>query len=144
VNIWQSYKQERGCIVHFARMANIALKDKDSARDNHHGVSLAGVSCRRRWPAPTTLALTTLLGSWRQLSGNFLITTNIYDDQTLCPILISRILIQTETQSPNIKMTKIAVENANLCGKNMQYSHFAEICRKNAATCEICGNRVFA
>ena len=33
----------------------------------------------------------------------------------------------------NIKITKIAVENANLCGKNMQYSHFAEICEK-------CGN----
>jgi len=27
-----------------------------------YGVSLAGVSCRRRWPPPTTLALTTLLG----------------------------------------------------------------------------------
>ena len=26
------------------------------------GVSLAGVSCRRHWPPPTTLALTTLLG----------------------------------------------------------------------------------
>jgi len=26
------------------------------------GVSLAGVSCRRRWPPPTTPALTTLLG----------------------------------------------------------------------------------
>jgi len=52
--------------------------------------------------------------------------------------------IDSNGNTKNIKITKIAVENANLCGKNMQYSHFAEICRKNAATCEICGNRVFA
>ena len=35
VNIWQSYKQERGCLVHFARRANTLLKDEESARDNH-------------------------------------------------------------------------------------------------------------
>jgi len=35
VNIWQSYKQERGCLVHFARLANTLLKDEESARDNH-------------------------------------------------------------------------------------------------------------
>jgi len=35
VNIWQSYKQERDCLMHFARMANTLLKDKESARDNH-------------------------------------------------------------------------------------------------------------
>jgi len=35
VNIWQSYKQERGCLMHFARLANILLKDEESARDNH-------------------------------------------------------------------------------------------------------------
>ena len=27
VNIWQSYKQERGCLMHFARLANTLLKD---------------------------------------------------------------------------------------------------------------------
>jgi len=27
VNIWQSYKQERGCFMHFARLANTLLKD---------------------------------------------------------------------------------------------------------------------
>jgi len=27
-----------------------------------YGVSLAGENCRRRWPVPTTLALTMLLG----------------------------------------------------------------------------------
>jgi len=37
MNIWKSYKQERGCLMHFARLANIllVLKDEESARDNH-------------------------------------------------------------------------------------------------------------
>jgi len=35
VNIWQSYKQERGCLVHFVHLANTLLKDEGSARDNH-------------------------------------------------------------------------------------------------------------
>ena len=35
VNIWQSYKQQRGCLMHFARLANTLLKDEESARDNH-------------------------------------------------------------------------------------------------------------
>ena len=35
VNIWQSYKQERGCLMHFARLANTLLQDEESARDNH-------------------------------------------------------------------------------------------------------------
>ena len=35
VNIWQSYKQERGCLMHFARLANTLLKDEESARDDH-------------------------------------------------------------------------------------------------------------
>jgi len=33
MNIWQSYKQERGCLVHFARLANALLKDEESARE---------------------------------------------------------------------------------------------------------------
>ena len=35
MNIWQSYKQERGCLVHFAHLANTLLNDEESARDNH-------------------------------------------------------------------------------------------------------------
>ena len=35
VNIWQSYKQEHGCLMHFARLASRLLKDEESARDNH-------------------------------------------------------------------------------------------------------------
>jgi len=35
VNIWRSYKQERNCLVQFARLANTLLKDGESARDNH-------------------------------------------------------------------------------------------------------------
>jgi len=64
-------------------------------------------------------ALTTLLGP------NFLITTNVYVNQTLRTILINSILIQIET-----KNIKIAVETTNLCGKNMRCAHFAEICEK--------------
>ena len=41
----------------------------------------------------------------------------------------------------NTKNVKIAVKNANLCGKNMWYVHFAA---KNATICEICGSRIFA
>jgi len=35
MHILQSYKQERGCLMHFARLANTLLKDEESARDNH-------------------------------------------------------------------------------------------------------------
>jgi len=35
VNIWQSYKQERDCFMHFARLANTLLKDEESSPDNH-------------------------------------------------------------------------------------------------------------
>jgi len=35
VNIWQSYKQERGCLVHLKRLTNTLLKDEESAQDNH-------------------------------------------------------------------------------------------------------------
>jgi len=35
MNIWQSYKQERRCLVHFVRLATTLLKDEESARDNH-------------------------------------------------------------------------------------------------------------
>jgi len=34
VNIWQSYKQERGCLMHL-RLANTLVKDEESTRDNH-------------------------------------------------------------------------------------------------------------
>jgi len=32
VNIKQSYKQERGCLMQFARLANTLLKGEESAR----------------------------------------------------------------------------------------------------------------
>jgi len=35
MNIWQNYKQELGCLMHFARLVNTLLKDEESARDNH-------------------------------------------------------------------------------------------------------------
>jgi len=35
MKIWQSCKQERGCLMHFARLANTLLKDEESTRDNN-------------------------------------------------------------------------------------------------------------
>jgi len=35
VNIWQSYEQERDCLVHFGNLANTLLQHEESARDNH-------------------------------------------------------------------------------------------------------------
>jgi len=35
VNIWQSYKHERDCLMHFVRLANALLKDGESAWDKH-------------------------------------------------------------------------------------------------------------
>jgi len=35
VNIWQSYKQERDCLVHFVLLTKALLKDRESARNNH-------------------------------------------------------------------------------------------------------------
>jgi len=33
LNIWQSYKQERDCLMHFARLANTLLKDEENVHD---------------------------------------------------------------------------------------------------------------
>jgi len=35
VNVWQSYKQERGCLMHFVRPANTLLTGEESARNKH-------------------------------------------------------------------------------------------------------------
>jgi len=45
--------------------------------------------------------------------------------------------IDSNGYTKNINFINIAVENANMCGKNMRYAHYAEICEKR-------GNRVFA
>jgi len=39
LNIWQSYKQDRGCLMHFVRLANTLLKDEES-----HGTILYPVT----------------------------------------------------------------------------------------------------
>jgi len=42
VNIWQSYKQGRHCLVHFARLANTLLKDEECLNvgvETHAGLS---------------------------------------------------------------------------------------------------------
>ena len=36
VNIWQSYKQERGCLMHFVCLANTLLKDEESASEKNN------------------------------------------------------------------------------------------------------------
>ena len=35
VNIWQSYKQERDCLVHFLSLLAVCWPGAQSARDNH-------------------------------------------------------------------------------------------------------------
>ena len=35
MNIWQSYKQERGCLRHFAHLANTLLKDEESTSETN-------------------------------------------------------------------------------------------------------------
>jgi len=35
VNIWQSYKQERDCLMHFVRLANTLLQNGESAGNNY-------------------------------------------------------------------------------------------------------------
>jgi len=35
VNIWQNYKQEDGCLMHFVRLAITLQKVEESTRDNH-------------------------------------------------------------------------------------------------------------
>ena len=37
VNIWQSYKHERDCLVHFERLANTSLKGEESAQVRVYG-----------------------------------------------------------------------------------------------------------
>ena len=42
VNIWQSYRQERGCLMHFTRLANTLLKDKATAHRPPYVQLIAG------------------------------------------------------------------------------------------------------
>jgi len=51
--------------------------------------------------------------------------------------LLQRILIPAKVKNIN------AVENANLCGKICDMRTLLKYA-KNAATCQICGNRIFA
>ena len=43
----------------------------------------------------------------------------------------------------SLQRTCIAAENVKIWEKNMQHAQFTEICEKNAAKCQICGNRIF-
>jgi len=55
VNIWQSYKQESGCLTNFARLANTLLKEEESARDNH------GLACNFAKCSPILIFFTRTL-----------------------------------------------------------------------------------
>jgi len=48
----------------------------------------------------------------------------------------------SKRNTQDIKMIKIVGEDANLCGKNMPYAHFAEICEK-CGNMRICSNHIF-
>ena len=45
VNIWQSYKQERECRVHFLRLLGVCWSGAQSARDNLGIVRLGNQHC---------------------------------------------------------------------------------------------------
>ena len=50
--------------------------------------------------------------------------------------------IDLKRNTENIKIIKIAVENATIYAeKSMRYAHFAEICGKNATTRKVCGKK---
>ena len=74
VNIWQSYKQECGCLMHFAHLANTLLKDeestetialllvilpniywakKNSLTDSAINAVIISQKCMRMWPTVT-------------------------------------------------------------------------------------------
>ena len=50
------------------------------------------------------------------------------DGAILLTKICSRQRNVVEIGNRNMTSIEIAVENANLCGKNMRYAHFAEIC----------------
>ena len=44
-------------------------------------------------------------------------------------VLAAQQCVDIEVKTQRIlKLFKIAIENANLCGKNVRYAHFAEMC----------------
>ena len=53
-SIWQRYKQERGCLMQFARLAKTVPKDEESARDNH---VLACNQCYFSYGFPVTVSV---------------------------------------------------------------------------------------
>ena len=86
-----------------------------------YGMSLASVRCRRHWPSCTTLAPTMQAVRWK--------FSNYY--QCLCQSNVMhsphKLHIDSNRNTENIKVIKIAIENANLC-------------RKKYVTCGLCWN----
>ena len=87
-----------------------------------YGVSLAGVSCCQCCPAPTILAIDNAIGLvGRQLEAVWRNFSYYY--QCLCwsNIMHNRhkLDIDSNRNTKNIKIIKIAIENANLCGEKL-------------------------
>jgi len=71
VNIWQSYKQERGCFMQFAHLVNTLLKDEERARDNHVSCQISPSSVHRQ----SALATAWSYGDMQQLQHSRAHTT---------------------------------------------------------------------
>ena len=56
VNIWHSYKQERGCLMHFVRLTNTLLKTGKSAV-----ISICDIGSRERLLGDYALCQTSVL-----------------------------------------------------------------------------------
>jgi len=123
-----------------------------------YGVSLAGVSCRRRWPAPLLLSWQR---SWASIGRQLEAVGQkfSYYYQCLCGSNIMhnphKLNSDSNRNTKNIKIIKIAIENANLCGKkaicalcwnmwNMQQSHIRVklTCRDHYSSAVVTSGRV--
>ena len=123
-----------------------------------YGVSLAGVSCRRRWPAPLLLPWQR---SWASIGRQLEAVGQkfSYYYQCLCGSNIMhnphKLNSDSNRNTKNIKIIKIAIENANLCGKkaicalcwnmwNMRQSHIRVklTCRDHYSSAVVTSGRV--
>jgi len=82
-SIWQRYKQERGCLMQFARLAKTVPKDEESARDNH---VLACNQCYFSYGFPVTVSVKVINFCFFQLQLLFFsfsyLTPNTNTDRT--------------------------------------------------------------
>jgi len=70
VNVSQSYKQERGCLVHLARVANTPLKDGESARGRFDRITVVSLWTRFFGPPCIFVKLPLLNSNYTELHCN--------------------------------------------------------------------------